>query len=250
MRESRLPVSHDSQAVDDSFPLWIEGRSRVERRGSNKPLWLTPTPALRRPPHFSTRFYPLSLILASTSPIRRQLLGQAGVEVLVLAPHIDEEAVKQAHDGDAPSLALHLAKAKALSLDRPADLVIGSDSTLTVGGQIFSKPRDRADAARHLRIFSGKEMILSSAAALARDGVIEWSHVESATLKVRTLSPSFIDSYLEAEWPDVAYCVGVFRMEGRGAALFDAVDGSHFTILGLPLLPLLAALRERGEVPA
>ena len=186
------------------------------------------------------------LILASTSPIRRQLLAQAGVEVLILPPQVDEDAVKQDHDGDAASLALRLAEAKALSVDRPGELVIGSDSTLTVDGRSFSKPRDRADAARHLQLFSGKEMILSSAAALARDGVVEWSHVDQARLRVRPLSPEFIETYLETEWPAVAYCVGVFRMEGRGVTLFDAVEGSHFTILGLPLLPLLGALRQRG----
>ena len=192
----------------------------------------------------------MSLILASTSPIRRHLLHQAGVEVVVLPPRLDEERVKQAHAGDAASLALHLAEAKALSVEAPGALVIGSDSTLTVDGRAYSKPRDRADAARHLAEFSGKEMLLSSAVALARNGAIDWSHVDRATLKVRTLSPAFIDSYLDAEWPDVAYCVGVFRMEGRGASLFEAVEGSHFTILGLPLLPLLGALRERGEVAA
>jgi len=186
------------------------------------------------------------LILASTSPIRQQLLAQAGIEVVVLAPQVDEEEVKQAHEGDAASLALRLAEAKALSVDRPGALVIGSDSTLTVDGRSFSKPRDRGDAARHLQLFSGKEMILSSASALARNGTIEWSHVDQARLRVRPLSPDFIDSYLDAEWPDVAYCVGVFRMEGRGVSLFETVDGSHFTILGLPLLPLLGALRERG----
>ena len=189
------------------------------------------------------------LILASTSPIRQQLLRQAGLEVVVLAPALDEAAVKQAHPGDAASLALRLAEAKALSVDRPGALVIGSDSTLTVDGRGYSKPRDRAEAARHLAEFSGKEMILSSAAALARDGIVEWSRVDQARLKVRPLSPEFIQSYLDAEWPSVAYCVGVFRMEGRGVNLFEAVEGSHFTILGLPLVPLLGALRERGVKP-
>ena len=192
----------------------------------------------------------MPLILASTSPIRLHLLAQAGVEVLALAPQIDEETVKQGHDGDASSLALYLAKAKALSLDRPSDWIIGSDSTVTVDGRLFSKPGDRAEAARHLGQFSGKQMILSSAVALARDGVIEWSHIDRATLNVRTLSPGFIGSYLDEEWPDVAYCVGVFRMEGRGATLFDSVEGSHFTILGLPLLPLLGGLREKGIMAA
>jgi septum formation protein len=202
---------------------------------------------------FPTLFHkvvPLTLILASTSPIRRQLLTEAGVEVIAVAPALDEQAIKQSHDGDAHDLALRLAEAKALSLNRPSDLIIGGDSTLSVDGRLYSKPRDRADAARHLNGFSGRTMILSSAVALARDGVIEWSHVDRATLRVRTLSPGFIDSYLDAEWPGVAYCVGVFRMEGRGVTLFDAVEGSHFTILGLPLLPLLGALRERGEVAA
>jgi septum formation protein len=192
----------------------------------------------------------VTLILASTSPIRAQLLEQAGVEVLVRAPQIDEERVKQAHDGDAASLALHLAEAKAMSIAAAGALVIGSDSTLSVDGQTYSKPRDRADAARHLAAFSGREMVLSSAVALARDGIVAWRHVDRARLKVRLLSAGFIEAYLDAEWPDVAYCVGVFRMEGRGVTLFEAVEGSHFTILGMPLLPLLGALRERGEMAA
>ena len=192
----------------------------------------------------------MSLILASTSPIRHHLLAQAGAEVIVIAPQLDEGLIQQAHAGDAPSLALRLAEGKALSLDRPGSLIIGSDSTLSVDGKLFSKPDDRADAARHLAQFSGQQIIVSSAVALARDGTIAWSYVDSATLYVRLLSPGYIEAYLDAEWPDVAYCVGVFRMEGRGATLFDRVEGSHFTILGLPLLPLLSALRERGVMAA
>ena len=192
----------------------------------------------------------MPLILASTSPIRLRLLAEAGADVTAIAPAVDEDVVKRDHAGDAAELALRLAQAKALSLDRPGDLIIGSDSTLAVDGRLFSKPGDRADAARHLAFFSGKQMILSSAVALARDGAVEWSHVDSATLDVRDLSPEFIDAYLDAEWPEVAYCVGVFRMEGRGATLFERVAGSHFTILGLPLLPLLGALRQRGAMAA
>ena len=178
------------------------------------------------------------------------MLAKAGVDVIALAPLVDEEIIKRTHDGDAPSLALRIAEAKANSLDRPGDVVIGSDSTLTVDGCLFSKPVDRDDAARNLAHFSGKRMILSSAVALARDGVIEWRHVDQATLDVCILSPTFIEAYLDAEWPEIAYCVGVFRMEGRGANLFASVEGSHFTILGLPLLPLLGALRERGLMAA
>lgn len=192
----------------------------------------------------------MPLILASTSPIRLRLLSEAGVKVSVVAPQVDEQSVKEHHGGDAASLALRLAEAKAVSLERPGHWVIGSDSTLTVDGTLFSKPGDRAEAARHLAHFSGKRMLLSSAVALARDGAVAWHHVETAMLDVRTLTPDFIEAYLDAEWPEVAYCVGVFRMEGRGVTLFDRVEGSHFTILGLPLLPLLGALRQRGIVAA
>jgi septum formation protein len=128
--------------------------------------------------------------------------------------------------------------------------VIGSDSTVGVEGIRYSKPRDREEAAEHLRAFSGQTMLLSSAVALANKGRIDWSHAETARLAVRPLSESFIQSYLDQEWPEVGYCVGVFRMEGRGVMLFDRVEGSHFTILGMPLLPLLGALRERGVIGA
>lgn len=178
------------------------------------------------------------------------MLAQAGVDVIVVPPLVDEAGIKQSHEGDAPSLALRIAEAKALSVDRLGEFIIGSDSTLAVEGRLFSKPADRPDAARHLGFFSGRRMILSSAVALARDGVVEWHHVDQATLDVRTLSPEFIAAYLDAEWPDVAYCVGVFRMEARGVTLFDAVKGSYFTILGMPLIPLLGALRQRGMVAA
>ena len=92
-------------------------------------------------------------------------------------------------------------------------------------------------------------MDLTSAVALARDGRVDWSHADTARLRVRDLSDAFIASYLAAEWPEVAYCVGVFRLEGRGVQLFEAIDGNHFTILGMPLLPLLGALRTRGLAP-
>lgn len=187
----------------------------------------------------------MALILASTSPIRRALIEGAGIACEVRSPQLDEDDLKQEFEG--ADLALKLARAKALSVDAgPDDWVIGSDSTLMVDGKSISKARGRDGAAEHLRLFSGRTMMLSSAVALANNAMVDWSHCETATLHVRTLSEDFIQSYLDAEWPDVAYCVGVFRMEGRGASLFDRVEGSHFTILGLPLLPLLGALRQRG----
>ena len=193
----------------------------------------------------------MSLILASNSAIRRILLDHSGVAHEVRSPDFDEAPVKQRHAGDGESLALRLAEGKALSvMTDPDNWVIGSDSTVTVDGQRYSKPRDRSEAAAHLAAFSERTMLLSSAVALARDGRVDWRHAETARLEVRNLSAAFIEAYLDAEWPEVGHCVGVFRMEGRGAQLFDSVEGSHFTILGMPLLPLLGALRERGVVPA
>jgi septum formation protein len=141
-----------------------------------------------------------------------------------------------------------LAEAKAVSV--PGEWVIGSDSVVSAGGRLFDKPRDRDDAVEHLRFFSGKEMQLTSAVALASGGRLDWSHAQTARLQVRRLSEAFIAEYLDAEWPEVGYTVGVFRLEGRGVQLFDRIDGDHFTILGMPLLPLLGALRTRGLLPA
>ena len=191
----------------------------------------------------------MSLILASNSQIRRMMLEQAGLSFEVCSPEFDEQSVKLDHDGDGESLAQHLAEGKAASVRATADnWVIGSDSTVSVDDTRYSKPRERDEAAAHLRAFSGRTMLLSSAVALAHQGQIDWSHAETARLLVRPLSEAFIQSYLDFEWPEVGYCVGVFRMEGRGVTLFDTVEGSHFTILGMPLLPLLGALRERGLV--
>ena len=189
----------------------------------------------------------MSLILASTSAIRRQMLDAAGVHYEAVKPPVDEEELKLGLD-DPPEIASRLAAVKAQSI--PGDWVIGSDSLVSAGGRLFSKPRDRAEAAEHLRFFSGKAMQLTSAVALAHGGMLDWSHAETATLRVRPLSDEFIGSYLDAEWPEVGYTVGVFRLEGRGVQLFDAIEGDHFTILGMPLLPLLGALRERGLLPA
>jgi septum formation protein len=192
----------------------------------------------------------MSLILASNSKIRRTMLEEAGISFEVLTPAFDEDLVKQSGiEGE--QLARTLAEGKAASVaPAPDNWVIGSDSTIMVDGKRYSKPRDRDEAADHLRTFSALPMLLSSAVALARQGRVEWSHAETARLHVRPLSEQFIAQYLDREWPEVGYCVGVFRMEGRGVTLFDHVEGSHFTILGMPLIPLLGALRERGLIPA
>lgn len=194
----------------------------------------------------------MELILASTSPIRGTMLADAGVAYAAEAPSVDETKIKSGFVGDdaALTLALAEAKAQAVSTRRRQALVIGSDSLISVEGRRFDKPVGRESAAEHLRFFSSKTMELTSAVVLAQGGETVWRHAERASLKVRELSEAFIQSYLEADWPEVSYCVGVFRLEGPGAQLFEMIQGDHFTILGMPLLPLLGALRDRGVLAA
>ena len=146
--------------------------------------------------------------------------------------------------------ALAAAKAAAVTTHHPGAWVLGSDSLVEVAGRRFDKPGSREEAADHLAFFSGKTMTLHSAAALARDGRIDWVESDFARLAVRELSADFITAYLDAEWPAVAACVGVFRIEGPGVQLFARVTGDHFTVLGMPLFPVLSALRERGVLRA
>lgn len=191
------------------------------------------------------------IVLASQSASRKAMLEAAGVAFEARAADVDESEIKRELIGVSPDeIALILAEAKALAVSAamPGRVVLGGDSLVEVGGRLFDKPVSRDNAGEHLRFFSGNDMRLHSAAVLMKDGVTLWRHCEVARLKVRPLSDSFIDSYLAAEWPAVGACVGVFRMEGRGVQLFENIEGSHFTVLGMPLLPLLAALREQGEL--
>jgi septum formation protein len=195
----------------------------------------------------------MSLILASQSQSRRAMLDAAGVAYSAVPAHLDERALEAALAGapaDQVALALAEAKANAVSADHPGALVLGSDSLVSVEGRRFDKPGSIEQAAEHLRFFSGHEMQLHSAAALLRDGVVVWRHAALARLKVRMLSEAFIADYLAHEWPAVAGCVGVFRIEARGVQLFESIDGDHFTVLGMPLLAVLAGLRQTGELPA
>ncbi len=189
----------------------------------------------------------MGLILASTSTIRRQMLVAAGLAFEVEPSNVDEEEIKS-RIGDANQLAqtLAVAKAEMVSGERTESWVIGSDSVVADEGRTFGKPRDRDEAVKHLRMFSGKEMRLTSAVALSRAGRVDWCHIETARLRVRPLSDAFIADYLDAEWPEVGYTVGVFRLEARGVQLFSSIEGDHFTILGMPLIALLGALRKRG----
>jgi len=191
------------------------------------------------------------IVLASKSASRRTMLGAAGVEFEVRPAAVDERALEAGLEGAGPGgVALALAEAKALSVDGGGKPVLGSDSVVAVDGQRFSKPASRAQAAEHLRFFSGKTMHLHSAAAIALNGAVRWHTVTTATLKVRELSDEFIEAYLAAEWPEVSQCVGVFRIEALGPQLFESIDGDMFTVLGMPLLAVLGALRELEELPA
>lgn len=195
----------------------------------------------------------MSLVLASGSSSRRVMLDAAGVAFDVHPAAIDERALEASLTGAAPgevALALAEAKALAVSAQRPGALVLGSDSLVEVAGRRFDKPGSRDNAAEHLRFFSGQALRLHSAAALARDSDVLWRQDDLAVLQVRPLSETFITAYLDAEWPHVAGCVGVFRIEGLGVQLFESIQGSHFTVLGMPLMPVLGALRDAGALPA
>jgi len=191
------------------------------------------------------------IVLASKSASRRTMLGAAGVEFDVRPAAINERELEAGLGDAAPGeVALALATAKALSVEGYGQPVLGSDSVVSVDGRRFDKPVNRRQAAEHLRLFSGRTMELHSAAAIAVRGELRWSHVAVAVLKVRDLSDDFIERYLAAEWPEVGQCVGVFRIEALGVQLFESIEGDLFTVLGMPLLPVLGALRELGELPA
>ena len=186
------------------------------------------------------------IVLASNSASRKAMLTAAGVAFEARSADVDERAIEAEMEGAEPAeiaQALAAAKAAAVTDER---IVLGSDSLVEVDGRRFDKPETREQAAEHLRFFSGKVMTLHSAAALARDGQIVWVGSDFARLRVRELSEDFIGAYLDAEWPEVSCCVGVFRIEGPGVQLFEAVMGDQFTVLGMPLLQVLEALREEG----
>ena len=190
------------------------------------------------------------IVLASNSASRKAMLEAAGIAFEARSADVDERALEdEMEDAEPAEIAQALAAAKAAAVEADG-LVLGSDSLVEVDGRRFDKPTSRENAAEHLRFFSGKVMTLHSAAALARDGRIVWIDSDFARLKVREISEDFIEAYLDAEWPAVSWCVGVFRIEGPGVQLFEAITGDQFTVLGMPLLKVLDALREEGALPA
>jgi septum formation protein len=188
--------------------------------------------------------YPL--VLASQSRARQTLLANAGIAFEAFPAEIDERSVQQASGLSAPDeIAVHLAREKALSvsLRRPGGFVVGADQTLALGARLFSKPAGRAQAAEQLRALAGCSHELHSAVAVARDGKILFEKVAIARMIMRPLIETEIDGYLDAAGVAVTSSVGAYQLEGLGVHLFDRIEGDHFTILGLPLLPLLAFLR-------
>ncbi|RJY09570.1 Maf family protein [Aurantiacibacter aquimixticola] len=192
----------------------------------------------------------MSIVLASKSASRQAMLRDAGVAFEARPANLDERAIEARLESAEPAeIALALAEAKALAIKNEKRPVLGSDSLVVVDGRRFDKPRSRTEAAEHLRFFSDRTMELHAAAAIAHGGETAWRHGDVARLQVRELSGDFIAAYLDAEWPEVSYCVGVFRIEARGIQLFERIEGSHFTVLGMPLLAVLGALRDFGELP-
>ncbi|MDW9374950.1 Maf-like protein [Sinorhizobium meliloti] len=195
------------------------------------------------------------LILASASPFRRALLSNAGLAFEARAAAIDERALEQPLEASGASpadVALALAEAKAKDVARYFSdaLVIGSDQTMSLGPRVYHKPRDMTEAAEHLRSLSGRMHSLNSAIVLVRNDEVVWRHVSTANMTVRPLSDGFIDRHLARVGGKALTSVGAYQLEGEGVQLFERIEGDYFTILGLPMLPLLSKLRELGAIDA
>jgi septum formation protein len=190
------------------------------------------------------------IILASASAVRARLLRDAGVSCTVATPDVDEVALKAellAAGAGPREIAARLSEAKALSLAAaPDDFVIGADQTLDLDGGLVDKAADLAEIRARLLNLRGRAHTLHAATALARGGTILWRGMASPQLRMRAFSDAFLDDYLAAEGAAVLSSVGCYRLEGMGVQLFEAIDGDYFAVLGLPLVSLLAALRQAG----
>ncbi|MEA2875707.1 MAG: nucleoside triphosphate pyrophosphatase [Hyphomicrobiales bacterium] len=199
-------------------------------------LWLPPEP----------------LILASQSKVRRALLEAAGIPVEARPAHLDERAIEQQVAGGPGEVALTLAREKARTVAAMSGngIVVGCDQTLALGDRRFSKPGGRAAARQQLVALRGKTHELHSAVAVCRNGAVTFGHVAVARLTLRAFSEDFLESYLDEAGSTVTASVGAYQLEGTGVHLFETMEGDHFTILGLPLLPLLKHLRDEKVLAA
>jgi septum formation protein len=193
------------------------------------------------------------LVLASASPTRARILRDAGLTFEIDRPNVDEEGVKAGlrAEGLSPrdqADALAELKALAISRKRPG-FVLGADQILALGKEAFDKPRGREEAAAHLRLLRGRTHSLVTAAVIAREGAPIWRFVSEPRLTMRNFTDAFIESYLDLMGDDAFASVGAYQLEGLGAQLFERTQGDWFAILGLPLLPILAFLREHGAAP-
>lgn len=193
------------------------------------------------------------LILASGSPFRKAMLVNAGLDIETITADVDERAIEAPlqDSGVSPEdVALILAEAKAVEVSERnrGALVLGCDQTLSLGDTVFHKPADMEGARRHLLALSGKTHQLNSAAVLVRDGEVLWRHVGIANLTMRNLAPAFIGRHLARVGKKALASVGAYQIEGEGIQLFEKIEGDYFTIVGLPLLAVLAELRSLGAI--
>nr|WP_280923379.1 Maf family protein [Rhizobium halophytocola] len=192
------------------------------------------------------------MILASSSPFRRGLMEQAGLAFDWEDAGVDERAIESDLDADMDpaTLALHLARAKAMAVSRrnPQALVLGCDQTMALGMTVFHKAASLDEARANLSVLRGKTHRLNSAMSLVADGVECWGHVEPAEMSVRDFSDGFLDGYIARAGKGVLKSVGSYQLDGLGVQLFERVTGDYFTVIGLPLIQLLAKLREMGEI--
>lgn len=198
----------------------------------------------------------IDLILASSSPIRRELLENAGLVVESRAPRVDEDTIRESllAEGAGPrDIADTLAEFKARRVAESAvhgELVLGCDQILALKGHVFAKPSNRQDAANHLGELQGKTHHLISAAVLYEDGKPVWRHAGVVRMTMHALSEDQIEAYLSKAWPEVSYCVGAYQAERLGAQLFSRIEGDWFSVLGMPLLDILSHLRLRDMLSA
>ncbi|MEQ8480773.1 MAG: Maf-like protein [Hoeflea sp.] len=191
------------------------------------------------------------LVLASASPFRKTMLRNAGLQFEIEPADIDERAVESAlADLDAESVATVLAEAKAQDVAgrNPGSIVIGSDQTLSIDNRLLHKPRDMDEARRRLLTLSGRTHSLNSAVVLVRDDETLWRHVSVAHLTMRKLEPGFIGRHLASVGDKALSSVGAYQYEGEGIQLFERIEGDYFTIVGMPMLPLLKELRDLAVI--